>query len=53
MQNNPLVLMSCTNCSRLHEPQFVDSTNPVCAHCAAASAPPRPVLPGTPSPFDR
>ena len=55
MQSSPLVLVSCTYCSRLHEPQPLEASNPICTQCAAAATqrPQSPALPRTPSPFGR
>jgi hypothetical protein len=44
MQNTALVLVSCTQCQRLHEPLVVDASHPTCPSCAAAATrrPPAP-----------
>jgi hypothetical protein len=37
MQSTALVLVSCTQCQRLHEPPAVDVSHPICPSCAAAA----------------
>ena len=37
MQNTALVLVSCSQCQRLHEPSVVDASHPICPSCAAAA----------------
>jgi Zn finger protein HypA/HybF involved in hydrogenase expression len=36
MQSTALVLVSCTQCQRLHEPHVVDVSHPICPSCAQA-----------------
>lgn len=40
MQNTAFVLVSCTQCQRLHEPHVVDVSHPICPNCAGASTRP-------------
>jgi hypothetical protein len=37
MEVNPLVLVSCVQCWRLHEPVAVETVNPLCPQCAATA----------------
>jgi uncharacterized paraquat-inducible protein A len=33
MQNDPLVLVSCSGCHQLHTPAITDVSNPLCPRC--------------------